>query len=155
MNAALEQARIAAARGEVPVGCVLVNEQQVQIASGYNLRETLNDPTAHAEMLALRWAAMDLRTWRLSGITAYVTLEPCPMCAGALINARVSRVVYGCDDPKAGAVKTLYTLGSEPRLNHRFEWTSGVLAEPCAQLLREFFQVLRERARVGRPRGRS
>ena len=100
-------------------------------------------------MVTLRWAAMDLRTWRLSDATAYVTLEPCPMCAGALVNARVARVVYGCDDPKAGAVRTLFAIGRDRRLNHRFELTAGVLGDECAALLRGFFASLRARARGG------
>ena len=100
MRRALDEARVAALRGEVPVGCVLVERDGRLLASTHNLRETLQDPTGHAELLGLRWGAMDRGTWRLSGVTAYVTLEPCPMCAGALVHARVDRVVYGCDDPK-------------------------------------------------------
>ena len=153
MSLALDEARIAAARGEVPVGCVLVDGEGRQIARAHNLRETLQDPTAHAEMLALRWGAMDRKTWRLAGATAYVTLEPCPMCAGALVNARVARVVYGCDDPKAGAVRTLYTIGEDSRLNHRFEITAGVLASECSDVLRSFFAALRTRVRVRPPPG--
>jgi tRNA(adenine34) deaminase len=146
MLLALEQARVAAARGEVPVGAVVVRtEPQVLVASAHNLRETLDDPTAHAELLALRWASQELRSWRLDDCTLYVTLEPCPMCAGALVNARMGRVVYGCADPKAGAVDTLYALGQDTRLNHRFAHTAGVLAEPCAQVLKDFFLTLRQR----------
>jgi tRNA(adenine34) deaminase len=148
MGVALEEARVAARRGEVPVGCVLVDAAGRPAARAHNLRETLQDPTAHAEMLALRWAAMDRGSWRLAGVTAYVTLEPCPMCAGALVNARVARVVYGCDDPKAGAVRTLYPIGLDARLNHRFELTAGVRAEECAEQLRAFFAALRTRARA-------
>ena len=151
MSLALDEARIAALRGEVPVGCVLVDSDGKLIARAHNLRETLQDPTAHAEMLALKWAAMDREIWRLSGVTAYVTLEPCPMCAGALVNARVARVVYGCDDPKAGAVRTLFTIGQDARLNHRFELTAGVLATECGDVLRSFFAALRARGRSRTP----
>ncbi len=151
MRLALEEACRAEARGEVPVGAILVREGRV-LARGHNLREFSQDPTAHAELLALREAARRLGTWRLHGVTAYVTLEPCPMCAGALVNARVDRVVWGCDDPKAGATRTLYDIGSSPRLNHRFATRGGVLAEPCARLLTRFFERLRARARRT-PRG--
>jgi tRNA(adenine34) deaminase len=145
MRVALDEAKVAAARGEVPVGCVLVDPQGNVAGRGHNLRETLDDPTAHAEILALRAAAMDRRSWRLTNVTAYVTLEPCPMCAGALVNARVPRVVWGCDDPKAGAVATMFGIGRDARLNHRFETASGVLGEDCAALLRAFFSELRAR----------
>jgi tRNA(adenine34) deaminase len=147
MQLALDEARVAASRGEVPVGCVLVGPEGQLVARAHNLRETLQDPTGHAEMIALRWAAMDRGAWRLSDVTAYVTLEPCAMCAGALVNARVARVVYGCDDPKAGAVRTLFPIGQDPRLNHRFEVTAGVLGEECAEALRSFFLALRARGR--------
>lgn len=142
MREAMAEAASAGARGEVPVGCVLVRDGQI-IARGHNLRESAQDPTAHAEMIAIRAAATRLRSFRLEEITCYVTLEPCPMCAGALVNARVPRVVYGCDDPKAGAVRSLFQLGSDPRLNHRFECVSGVLAEPCAAQLTAFFAQVR------------
>ena len=148
MRIALEEAHVAASRGEVPVGCVLVTGDGQLIARAHNLRETLQDPTAHAEMLALKWASMDRKTWRLSGVTAYVTLEPCPMCAGALVNARVARVVYACDDPKSGAVRTLFPIGQDARLNHRFELTTGVLATECSDVLRSFFARLRARDRT-------
>jgi tRNA(adenine34) deaminase len=117
------------------------------LSRGHNLRERAQDPTAHAELIALKAAAARLGTWRLSGVTAYVTLEPCPMCAGALVNARVDRVVYGATDPKAGATNTLYTIGSDPRLNHRFEVTSGVLAQECGALLSQFFARIRVNGR--------
>ena len=142
MDLALAQARLASDAGEVPVGAVIVFEDRV-IASAHNLRETIQDPTAHAELIALRDASKALGTWRLSGATCFVTLEPCPMCAGALVNARIPRVVYGCDDPKAGAVRSLYAIGSDPRLNHRFALTSGVLATEAADALRQFFAALR------------
>lgn len=147
MRLALDEARVAASRGEVPVGCVLVDGTGRLMARAHNLRETLRDPTAHAELVALRWAAMDRGAWRLPDVTAYVTLEPCSMCAGALVNARISRVVYGCDDPKAGAIRTLFAIGQDPRLNHRFEVTAGVLGEQCSETLRKFFAALRARAR--------
>jgi tRNA(adenine34) deaminase len=115
----------------------------VVIGVGRNLRETSQDPSAHAELIAMRAAARRLGSWRLIGVTIYVTLEPCPMCAGALVNARVPRVVWGCDDPKAGATRTLYTIGADERLNHRFEMVPGVLADECATRLRSFFGRLR------------
>jgi tRNA(adenine34) deaminase len=142
MTEALAEAALAADAGEVPVGCVLVREGQV-IARGHNLRRRAQDPTAHAEMIALRAASARLRSWRLLEVTCYVTLEPCPMCAGALVNARVARVVYGCDDPKAGAARTLYAIGQDPRLNHRFELVPGVLGETCSSQLSTFFQRVR------------
>ncbi len=143
MRAALLEADAAAARGEVPVGCILVDAAGVEIARGHNLREASQDPTAHAEMMAIRAAAAKMGSFRLEGVTAYVTLEPCAMCAGALVHARVSRVVYGCDDPKGGAVTTLYTIGRDGKLNHTFELVRGVLADECAQRLQTFFAKLR------------
>lgn len=143
MNLAIEEADEAAARGEVPVGAVLVDANDREIARGHNARETLADPTAHAEMVAIREAAARILSWRLEGVTAYVTLEPCPMCAGALVHARVARVVYGCADPKGGAVDTMFGIGRDPRLNHRFDVTAGVRGEECAQRLRRFFASLR------------
>jgi tRNA(adenine34) deaminase len=142
MQEALIEADRAAEKGEVPVGCVIVVGDAID-ARGHNLRESAADPTAHAEMIAIREAAKSRGDWRLDDATLYVTLEPCPMCAGALVHARVKRVVYGCDDPKAGAVKTLFTIGSDARLNHRFEVTGGVRAEECAARLQTFFQRLR------------
>ena len=142
MRAALAEAKRAQAEGEVPVGAVIVHENEV-IGAGRNQRETEQDPTAHAEMIALRQAAAALGSWRLIDTTLYVTLEPCPMCAGALVNARVPRVVWGCDDPKAGATQTLYTIGSDARLNHRFECVPGILAEECSALLTDFFAAIR------------
>jgi tRNA(adenine34) deaminase len=143
MGVALGEADAAAAVGEVPVGCVLVAPDGSELARGRNQRETSNDPTAHAEMVAVRAASEKLASWRLDGVFTYVTLEPCPMCAGALVNARVGRVVYGCADPKAGAVSTLFSIGQDARLNHRFSVTSGVRAEECAERLRTFFGKLR------------
>jgi tRNA(adenine34) deaminase len=142
MRVAIAEAELAAEAGDVPVGCVLTMNGEI-IARAHNHRQRIQDPTAHAEMIALREAAAKLGSFRLVGVTAYVTLEPCPMCAGALVNARVPRVVYGCDDPKAGAVRTLYGIGNDPRLNHRFELTAGVLAEACSSQLRGFFATLR------------
>jgi tRNA(adenine34) deaminase len=143
MRAALEEADAGAAEGEVPVGCVLVNAGDEVVARAHNLRERASDPTAHAEILALREAATRARGWRLDGTTAYVTLEPCVMCAGAFVHARVRRVVYGCDDPKAGALVSLYGIGEDARLNHRFEVVGRVLAEDCAARLQTFFAKLR------------
>ncbi|WP_394844698.1 tRNA adenosine(34) deaminase TadA [Pendulispora brunnea] len=143
MQAALAEADAAAARLEVPVGCILVGADGVEIARGYNLRETWLDATAHAEMVALRAAAAKAPSWRLDGVTAYVTLEPCIMCAGAFVHARITRVVYGCDDPKGGALHSLYNIAQDTRLNHRYEVTRGVLAEECASRLRAFFAALR------------
>lgn len=149
MWAAIAEARAAEGAGEVPIGCVLVKEGEV-VARGHNLRERAQDPTAHAEIIAIKAAAARLGTWRLSGVTAYVTLEPCPMCAGALVNARVDRVVFGAPDPKAGATTTLYTIGQDSRLNHRFQLTGGVLADECGRLLSDFFARIRARAREAR-----
>jgi tRNA(adenine34) deaminase len=143
MSVALDEADAAAAVREVPVGCVLVSADGEELARGHNQRETLSDPTAHAEIVTVRAAAQKLGTWRLDGAIAYVTLEPCPMCAGALVHARVARVVYGCDDPKAGAVTTLFAIGQDARMNHRFSLTSGIRAEECAERLRSFFSKLR------------
>ena len=145
MAEALVEAAAAAAVGEVPVGAVVVDASGKLIGRGRNRRETWQDPLGHAEIYALREAATALGRWRLEGATLYVTLEPCPMCAGALVNARVARVVYGCADPKAGAVDTLYAIGQDPRLNHRFIVERGVLAEACAGALRAFFAGLRAR----------
>ena len=143
MAEALAEARRAAAEGEVPIGAVLVVEGRIA-GRGRNARERLRDPTAHAEILALQEAARTLGRWRLTGSTMYATLEPCPMCAGALVNARVERLVYGVADPKAGAVDTLFDVVRDARLNHRIAVTSGVLAEECGALLREFFRERRK-----------
>ena len=143
MRSALEQARIAESLDEVPIGAVIVRDNQV-IATGHNRRIIDSDPTAHAEIIAIRSAARAIGDWRLSGCTLYVTLEPCPMCAGAIVLARIDRLVYGASDPKAGAVKTLYKICSDERLNHRVEIISGILANECAQLISKFFQRQRE-----------
>jgi tRNA(adenine34) deaminase len=138
MRAALREAEEAARKDEVPVGAVVVHEGRI-IGRGHNQREMLKDPTAHAEMIAITQAAAALEGWRLEGTTLYVTLEPCLMCAGAMVNARVPRVVFGAPDPRAGACGSLYQVGLDPRLNHRFEVKGGVLAAECAALLRDFF----------------
>ena len=143
MRVALEEADVAASKGEVPVGCAIVSATGELLATGHNLRETDEDPTAHAEIVAIRTAAQKLGTWRLEDTTLYVTLEPCVMCSGAMVNARVGRLVYGAADPKAGACTTLFTIGTDTRLNHRFPIVSGVLAEECADRLRRFFAALR------------
>jgi tRNA(adenine34) deaminase len=143
MREALAEARRALEHADVPIGCVIVDDSGVELARGHNRREVDADPTAHAEVLALRAAAERRGHWRLTGCTVYATLEPCPMCAGALVNARVSRLVYAARDPKAGAVDTFYTLGRDERLNHRFEVTSGLLADECAAELSAFFAKLR------------
>jgi len=143
MRRALAAAELAAGRGEVPVGAVVVVGDEV-IAVAHNERETGGDPTAHAEIVALRRAAAALGRWRLTDAELYVTMEPCPMCAGALVNARLRRLYFGCDDPKAGAVRTLYNLVEDSRLNHRVEVVPGVLAAEGAALLRGFFSRLRQ-----------
>lgn len=143
MQAAMEEARIAEENGDVPIGAVIVYQDQV-IGKAYNQREQLKDPTAHAEIIALTQAAAFLKSWRLNGCTMYVTLEPCPMCAGALVLARIDRLVYGCDDPKAGACGSLYNIVRDERLNHRVEITSGVLREQCSEQLQQFFAHRRQ-----------
>jgi tRNA(adenine34) deaminase len=142
MRRALEAAEAAAGRGEVPVGAVVVLGDEV-VSIAHNERETENDPTAHAEIVALRRAAATLGSWRLTDADLYVTMEPCPMCAGALVNARIRRLYFGCDDPKAGAVRTLYSLLDDKRLNHRVEVVPGLLAAEGSALLRGFFSRLR------------
>lgn len=144
MQHALAQAAEAASLDEVPIGCVIVHEPTGQIVGrGYNRRVLDHDPTAHAEILALRQAGQTLGRWQLTDCTLVVTLEPCPMCAGAIVNARLPRLIYGCDDPKAGAVRTLYQLCQDSRLNHRLQVTSGLLADQCAQILKDFFKKKR------------
>lgn len=143
MGIAIEEAMLAPGHGDVPVGAVVVIDGQV-VARRHNEREANNDPTAHAELLAVRDAAEATGSWRLTDATVVVTLEPCPMCAGALQQARVGRVVFGAVDMKAGACGSLYSLGSDPRLNHEFETSHGVRAEECARLLTDFFAARRE-----------
>jgi len=139
MQIAIKEAEIAEENGDVPIGAIVVYQNQI-IGRAYNQREQLQDPTAHAEIIALTQAAAFLESWRLHGCTMYVTLEPCTMCAGALVLARIDRLVYGCDDPKTGAVKSLYNIVTDERLNHIIDVTSGVLAEECSGLLQQFFQ---------------
>lgn len=141
MRVALEEAREAAAAGDVPVGAIVVLDGAI-LGRGRNRRELDRDPTAHAEVVALREAASARGQWRVEG-TLYVTQEPCPMCAGAIVNARVARLVYGCLNPKAGAVTTLYEIVTDPRLNHRVEVRGGVCASECAAVLQQFFAELR------------
>jgi tRNA(adenine34) deaminase len=144
MRQAIAQAEQAAAIGEVPIGCVIVHDPTGKIiACGCNRRESGRDPTAHAEIVALRAAGQNQGSWRLLDCTLIVTLEPCPMCAGAIVNARIPRLIYGCPDPKAGAVRTLFQLCNDPRLNHRVQITAGVLADQCSQLLTDFFSAQR------------
>jgi tRNA(adenine34) deaminase len=143
MLLALVQADLALATGDVPIGALIVDASGRILGAGRNRREASADPTAHAELLAVRQAALARGDWRLTGTTLYCTLEPCPMCAGALVNARVSRVVYGCDDSKGGGVFSLFAIGSDPRLNHRFELQRGVMKDACLRRLQLFFLLLR------------
>lgn len=142
MARALEQAYEAATADEVPVGAVIVGESSM-LAAAFNQRESLRDPTAHAEMIAITQAAAALDSWRLSNTTLYVTLEPCPMCAGAIIQSRIPRVVFGASDPKAGAVVSLYQILQDTRLNHQCLVTGGVLSEQCSRVLTQFFEQKR------------
>jgi len=142
MRLALEEAEQALREEEVPIGAVIVHQGRV-VARAHNQREQLRDPTAHAEMIAITQAAEALGSWRLEDCTLYVTLEPCPMCAGAIVQARIPTVVYGAADPKAGAVRTLFRLLDDPRLNHRCEIVPEVLGQPCGQILTRFFQAQR------------
>jgi len=143
MRLALEQARKAVAKGEVPIGAVLVRDDQV-LAQAHNFRETWQDPTAHAEMVAIREAATQVGSWRLTDTTLYVTLEPCAMCIGAIILARIPRLVFGGLDPKAGACGSVLNVPAERRLNHRVEVVGGVLEQECQKLLQAFFKNLRD-----------
>ncbi|MGH7845755.1 MAG: tRNA adenosine(34) deaminase TadA [Candidatus Binatia bacterium] len=149
MKLAVEEARSAARLGEVPVGAVVVTRGGV-IGRGYNQRETLEDATAHAEILAIREACNHIRSWRLTQCTLYVTLEPCVMCVGAILQARIPRLVFGCLDAKGGAVQSLYRIGEDARLNHQVEAHGGTLAEESAQLLESFFSDLRTRNKGSR-----
>lgn len=142
MRMAIDAAQVAEENGDVPIGAVIVYQNQV-IGRAYNQREQLKDPTAHAEIVALTQAASFVGSWRLHGCTIYVTLEPCPMCAGALVLGRLDRLVYGCPDPKTGACGSLYDIVRDERLNHRLEVTPGILANDCATLLQTFFQQRR------------
>ncbi|VAX40974.1 tRNA-specific adenosine-34 deaminase [hydrothermal vent metagenome] len=138
MQRALHQAQIAFEQDEVPVGAIIVHEDRV-IAEAYNQRETLHDPTAHAEMIAITQAAQALQSWRLLDCALYVTLEPCPMCAGAIVQARIPKVIYGTSDPKAGASHTLFQITNDSRLNHQAAVMGGVMKEECKLILQQFF----------------
>jgi len=144
MKMALAEARKAYQRAEVPIGAVVICNDQV-VGRGFNLREQTQDPTSHAEMIALREAAKNEASWRLEDCQLYVTLEPCPMCAGAILQSRIKRLVYGASDPKAGAVNSLYQLLNDERFNHQVEVEAGVMEQEAAQLLKDFFRDLRER----------
>jgi tRNA(adenine34) deaminase len=144
MQTALDEAQAAADEDEVPIGCVIVSLERGVIARAHNQREMLKDPTAHAEMIAITQASASLQSWRLENCILYVTLEPCPMCAGAIVLARLPMVVYGAADPKAGACDTLYQITHDSRLNHRAQVISGVLSDQCAAILSEFFAAKRK-----------
>lgn len=146
MYAALGEARAAFDEDEVPVGAVIVHEERI-IAEAHNLRETLNDPTAHAEMMAITQAAESLGSWRLLDCTLFVTLEPCPMCAGAIVQARIPNVIYGTTDPKAGACHSLYEITNDSRLNHQTNVIGGVMADDCRIILQEFFAQQRAKGK--------
>ena len=146
MRSALQQAQLADQIEEVPVGAIIVHQGRI-IAAAHNQREQLNDPTAHAEMIAITQAAESLKNWRLDECVIYVTLEPCPMCAGAILQGRIPWLVYGAPDPKAGAVRSLFKLLDDPRLNHQTQAVSGILAEPCGQILTDFFKRQRSRGK--------
>ncbi|WP_298761041.1 tRNA adenosine(34) deaminase TadA [uncultured Megasphaera sp.] len=150
MGKALEEAKTAYAVGEIPIGAVIIYQKKA-IARAYNLRESLPCATAHAELLAIEKACRALGRWRLSGCTLYVTCEPCPMCAGAIVNSRLDRVVYGCADPKAGAVRSLFQLADSPLLNHQASITAGVRADECAALLKDFFRKKRKKVILDSP----
>lgn len=143
MGKALAQAKIAAAVGEIPIGAVIIYEKKV-VAHAYNLRESLPCATAHAELLAIEKACRALNRWRLTGCTLYVTVEPCPMCAGAIVNSRLDRVVYGCDDPKGGAVRSLFHIVDNEQLNHRVAVTAGIRQDECAAIMKDFFRSRRQ-----------
>ena len=150
MRAAIEAARTADENGDVPIGAVISCNGKI-VAKAWNQKEQLRDPTAHAEIIALTQASAALNGWRLSGCTIYVTLEPCPMCAGALVMARIDRLVYGCDDPKAGACGTLYNIVNDGRLNHKLDLTAGVLAGECREQLQQFFRNRRNEKTRAKP----
>lgn len=142
MRIALQEAEAAASLGEAPIGAVLAIDGTV-IAKAHNMKETWLDPTAHAEIIAIRKACEKLKRWRLTGATLYVTLEPCPMCAGAIVQSRIDRLVYGAKDPKAGAVDSLFNMLQNDALNHQLDVSSGVLAQECSEILKKFFQEKR------------
>jgi len=140
MRAALDEARLALAHDDVPIGCLVVDGSGPELARAHNARERDVDPTAHAELIALRDAAAKVGSWRLDGARLYVTLEPCAMCAGAMVLARIERLVFGAADPKAGAAGSVYNIVQDPRLNHRVDVAQGVLADECGALLKDFFR---------------
>ncbi|MDI1472526.1 tRNA adenosine(34) deaminase TadA [Thermodesulfovibrio sp. 1176] len=142
MKEALKEAKKAYKKGEVPVGAVVVVDGKI-ISKAYNKKESINDPTAHAEILAIRKACKALDNWRLTEATLYITKEPCIMCCGAIINARLKRVVYGCDDPKGGGAVSLYSILQDARLNHQVEIKNGILEKECREILQKFFKELR------------
>ena len=144
MLLAIEEAQLAGSIGEVPIGSVITDKDNNIISSGYNLREKNQDPTAHAEIIAIRQASEKLQSWRMDGTTLYVTLEPCAMCIGAIVLARISRLVFGARDTKAGAVYSVYNIGTDNKLNHSVEVIEGVLETQCSDLLKEFFKTLRK-----------
>ncbi len=143
MKEALKEAEKAYKKGEIPVGALIVVNGEI-ISKAHNIKETTFDPTAHAEILAIREAARILGAWRLTDATLYVTKEPCIMCSGAIVNSRIKRLVYGCNDPKGGAVVSLYNILNDKRLNHQVEITNGILEEECRAILKRFFKELRE-----------
>ena len=145
MRLALEETDLTATHGDVPIGTMIVSAEGVVLAKEHNRREERADPTAHAELLAVREATRGLAGWRLEGASVYVTLEPCAMCAGALVNARIARLVFGASDPKAGAVTSLFQIGTDPRLNHRFEVQAGFMADEGGRRLSDFFAELRRK----------
>jgi len=147
MKKAILEAGKAQGKSEVPIGCVIVKDGRI-IARGHNLRETSNDPTAHAELIAIRKAARKLCSWRLLDTTLYVTLEPCSMCMGAIILARIPKVVFGCYDPKGGAAGSIYDLSNNPRLNHTVQLVPNIMGEECSSLLSDFFADLRKRKKI-------
>jgi tRNA(adenine34) deaminase len=144
MGVALEEAQKAYAIGEVPIGAVLVLDGQI-VATGHNMRESWHDATAHAEMIAIREACQRLGRWRLTGLTLYVTIEPCPMCAGALVMSRIDRLVYGSADAKAGAIESIFNIAQNDALNHSMVVTSGIRANECAQIMKDFFKQRRKK----------
>ena len=148
MLVSLQEAAAAAELGEVPVGALVVHNGVI-VGRGHNLRESSNDPTSHAEMIAIRQAAATLGSWRLLDCTLYVTLEPCVMCMGAIILARIPRLVFGCRDPKVGAVGSIYNLSQDERFNHQVDVTEGVLGDTCSELLSDFFRQLRAKRKKG------
>ena len=156
MRLALAEAEKAYARGEIPIGAVLVrNEDGTVVSRGHNLRESKNDATAHAEMEAIREACARLNRWRLSGLTLYVTIEPCAMCAGALVNSRIDRLVYGSTESKFGAVESIFNVVNHRMLNHRLSVTAGVLEDECRQLMKDFFRMRREQNKQNKQKKRE